>query len=98
MYERKIEDNNMREVKLNNEILASEVIADLERQIGMLGDKVKYLNMDINRLRIIFRAVYYAVSHGGISESEAVEAMPGIQTMIDVLKDNAEETAGICNS
>lgn len=78
--------------------LASEVVADLDRQINMLGEKVKYLNMDINRLRIIFRAVYYAATNGGITESEAIEAMPGIQTMIDVLKDNTDETLGICNT
>lgn len=84
---------NMNETKT----VSSEIITDLIKSIVLLDDKIQNLYREIGKVRAVFRAVHYATIEGGITESEADEALTGIGTMLDVLEDNAEETAGFSN-
>lgn len=72
---------NMRE----NNNLASEVITDLTKNLVMMDDKIQSLYREI------------ATVEGGITQVEADEALTAIKTMLENLKDNAEEITGFSN-
>lgn len=78
--------------------LASETIADLSNQSVLLDGRIKELYEEISRITVVFKSVYYCASVGRITREEADDAMSGIQTMLDVLLDNARETCGISTS
>lgn len=78
--------------------LATEVIADLSNQSVLLNGRIEELCEEISRVNIVFKSVYYSASVGRITREEADDAMSGIQTMIDVLLDNAKEISGISSS
>lgn len=82
---------------MNNQniTMASEIIVDIQKQVIMLDGKIESLNEDIAKIHSIFRSVHYAIAEGIISDAEADAAMSGIQTMLDVLIDNAKDTMGI---
>lgn len=75
--------------------MASEIIVDMQKQVIMLDGRIESLNEDIAKIRSIFRSVHYAMAEGIISDAESDAAMSGIQTMLDVLMDNAKDTMGI---
>lgn len=78
-----------------NYTMASEIIVDMQKQVIMLDGRIESLNEDIAKICSIFRSVHYAMAEGIISGAEADAAMSGIQTMLDVLMDNARDTMGI---
>lgn len=78
-----------------NKTMASEIIVDMQKQVIMLDGRIESLNEDIAKIRAIFRSVHYAMAEGIISDVEADAAMSGIQTMLDVLVDNARDAMGI---
>lgn len=75
--------------------LASETISEMTKHMILVDDRVKNLYSDICKIKSLFRAVHYATVEGGISSSEADEAMSGINDMFNVLEDNVSETAGM---
>ncbi len=81
-----------------NNTIASEVISDLTKSFILMDDKIQNLYGEISKVRAMFRAVHYATVEGGITAAEVDEALTGIGTMLDVLKDNAEETMGFSNN
>lgn len=82
---------NMREERT----LASEIVSGLSKNVIIINDKIQIIYEEISKVKSIFRAVHYAYSNGGITKDETDEAMNGIETMLEVLKDNAEETIGM---
>lgn len=76
---------------------ATEIIADLTKKIVLMDDQIQSLYGEICKVKAIFKAVHYAAIEGGIEETDADDALTGVETMIDVLADNAEETAGYSN-
>ena len=62
--------------------MASEIIAEHENIITELNKHIKELNMDIFKIRSIFRAVHYSIISGAISDTEIGPAMSSIQTKI----------------
>ena len=79
--------------KENN--LASETIADLSNQSVLIDGRIKELCEEISRVNVVFKSIYYCASIGQITREEADDAMSGIQTMLNVLLDNARELSGI---
>ena len=77
--------------------LATEMINDLTKNLVLMDDKIQSLYGEICKVKAMFQAVHYATVEGGITQSEADEALTGIGVMLDVLKDNAEETMGFSN-
>lgn len=77
--------------------IASEIIIDLRDQIVSLDGRIEAMYEDIKKTQALFHAVQYAASEGGMTASEVNAAMSGIQMMLNVLMDNAEETMGISN-
>lgn len=75
--------------------LASEIVSGLSKNVIIINDKIQIIYEEISKVKSIFRAVHYAYSNGGITKDETDEAMNGIETMLEVLKDNAEETIGM---
>lgn len=84
---------NMRE----NNNLASEVINDLTKNLVLMDDKIQSLYGEICEVKAMFQAVRYATVEGGITQVEADEALTAIKTMLENLKDNAEEITGFSN-
>lgn len=82
---------------MENKSLSTEIITDLTKNVVLMDDKVQSLYGEISKVRAMFRAVHYATVEGGITATEADEALTGIGTMLEVLKDNAEETMGFSN-
>lgn len=82
---------------MNNKKLTTEIITDLTKNLVLMDDKIQSLYSEISKVKAMFQAVHYATVEGGITDSEADEALTGIGTMLEVLKDNAEETAGFSN-
>lgn len=80
---------------MDKESLASEIVAGLSKNVMIINDKLQIIYEEISKVKSIFRAVHYAYSNGGITKDETDEAMNGIETMLEVLKDNAEETIGM---
>lgn len=80
-----------------NNNTATEVITDLTKKIVLMDDKIQNLYGDIRKIKAVFNAVHYAAVEGGITEADADEALTGIETMMNVLVDNAEETMGFSN-
>lgn len=78
--------------------LAAETIADLTKQLVLIGGKLEHLYEEVERIRSMFRAVHYATIEGGISDSEADTAMNGIGSMLSVLLDNMQETMAISSN
>lgn len=75
--------------------LATEMIVDLSNQSVLLDGQIKELCEEIGRVNVVFKSVYYCASIGQITREEADDAMLGIQTMLNVLLDNARELSGI---
>lgn len=75
--------------------LASEIVSGLSKNVIIINGKIQIIYEEISKVKSIFRAVHYAYSNGGITKDETDEAMNGIETMLEVLKDNAEETIGM---
>lgn len=80
------------------ENLATEVITDLSNQSVLFDGRIKELCEEIRRVNVVFKSIYYCASIGQITREEADEAMSGIQTMLDVLLENAKETSGMSTS
>lgn len=77
--------------------LASEIISDLNKNIVLIDDKIQNLYGEICEVKAMFQAVHYATVEGGITQVEAGEALTAIKTMLENLKDNAEEITGFSN-
>lgn len=75
--------------------LASETITDLSNQSVLLDGRIRELCEEISRVNVVFKSIYYCASIGQITKEEADDAMSGIQTMLNVLLDNAKETSGV---
>lgn len=75
--------------------LASEMIADLTKQLVLIDGRIENLYEEINRVKSMFRAVHYATIEGGISESEADTALNGIGGMLESLSCNVHDTMEI---
>lgn len=75
--------------------LATEIISDLSSQSAILDGQIRELCEEISRVNVVFKSVYYCASVGQITREEADDAMSGIQTMLDVLLENARELSGI---
>lgn len=82
---------------MKDNALASEVITDLTKNLVLMDDKIQSLYGEICKVKAMFRAVHYATVEGGITATEADEAMTGIGSLLNVLQDNAEETMGFSN-
>ena len=80
-----------------NKTVSSEIITDLTKNLVLMDDKIQGLYEEIGKVKAVFQAVHYAAVEGGITETDADEALTGIATMLKVLRDNAEETAGFSN-
>lgn len=80
-----------------NRTMAGEIIVDLQNHIVTLDGRIESLCEDIAKIHSTFKAIHYAMAEGIIRESEADSAISGVQAMLDVLKDNAEETLGVSN-
>lgn len=75
--------------------LASEVISDLSNKSVLLDGQIRELCEEISRVNTVFKSVHYCASIGQITREESDAAMSGIQTMLNVLLDNARELSGI---
>lgn len=80
-----------------NNNLASEVITDLTKNLVLMDNKIQGLYGEICEVKSMFQAVHYATVEGGITQVEADEALTAIKTMLENLKDNAEEITGFSN-
>lgn len=76
---------------------ATEIITDLTKKIILMDDQILSLYGEIQKVKAVFRAVHYAAAEGGITKTDADEALTGIGAMLDVLSDNAEEIMGYSN-
>ena len=74
----------------NTNTTASEVIADLNKEINTLSADVEYLYNQIRQANAIFKAICYSMNHDKSIDRKL--CMEGFEKMMEVLVDNAENS------
>lgn len=72
--------------------LASEIISEFTRQMSCIDKRITFVQENVTMVKTAFKEIKGIIVERYGADSEVVEAIIQLEVLINVLKDNVEET------